>query len=219
MSDQITAAQFHACDGVEDWRVLATSVAARFAICSLEEGALLVSQVARLGAGHACGTEVDMRPASVTVRLPFKDTGSPTGAHAALARAISVEARGLGLGAGDNPVQEVHLAIDAMSLPMVMPFWKAVLGYVSLGEEDLFDPEAAGPWIWFQQMDAPRPQRNRLHVDVYVPLELAPARIDAALAAGGRLVTSEHAPSWWVLADPEGNEACVATCMEFEGAS
>jgi 4a-hydroxytetrahydrobiopterin dehydratase len=24
-------------------------------------------------------------------------------------------------------------------------------------------------------------------------------------------VSDEHAPSWWVLADAEGNEACVAT--------
>jgi 4a-hydroxytetrahydrobiopterin dehydratase len=24
-------------------------------------------------------------------------------------------------------------------------------------------------------------------------------------------VTDEYAPSWWVLADAEGNEACVAT--------
>lgn len=32
-------------------------------------------------------------------------------------------------------------------------------------------------------------------------------------AAGGRLLTDEHAPSFWVLADGEGNEACVCTAM------
>jgi 4a-hydroxytetrahydrobiopterin dehydratase len=26
------------------------------------------------------------------------------------------------------------------------------------------------------------------------------------------------APSWWVLADPEGNEACVATWIGTDGA-
>jgi 4a-hydroxytetrahydrobiopterin dehydratase len=31
------------------------------------------------------------------------------------------------------------------------------------------------------------------------------------LAAGGLLVTDAHAPSWWVLADAEGNELCVCT--------
>ena len=29
--------------------------------------------------------------------------------------------------------------------------------------------------------------------------------------AGGRLVSDKHAPSWWTLADAEGNEADVAT--------
>jgi 4a-hydroxytetrahydrobiopterin dehydratase len=62
-------------------------------------------------------------------------------------------------------------------------------------------------------MDAPRPQRNRIHIDVWVPHDQAEARVAAAIAAGGRLVTDKHAPSWWVLADAEGNEACVATAM------
>jgi 4a-hydroxytetrahydrobiopterin dehydratase len=58
-------------------------------------------------------------------------------------------------------------------------------------------------------MDPPRRERGRFHLDVYVPAEQAPARVEACLAAGGRLVTDAHAPSWWVLADPEGNELCV----------
>ena len=70
-----------------------------------------------------------------------------------------------------------------------------------------------GPSFWFQRMDAPRPQRNRIHIDVWVPHDQAEARIAAAIAAGGHLVTDQHAPSWWVLADAEGNEACVATWM------
>ena len=60
-------------------------------------------------------------------------------------------------------------------------------------------------------MDAPRPQRNRIHIDVDVPAEGAAARIDAALAAGGRLLSDRRAPAYWVLADPEGNEACICT--------
>jgi 4a-hydroxytetrahydrobiopterin dehydratase len=59
-------------------------------------------------------------------------------------------------------------------------------------------------------MDAARPQRNRIHIDVYLPVEQAEARIAAALAAGGYLVSDEHAPEWWTLADAEGNEVDVA---------
>ena len=40
--------------------------------------------------------------------------------------------------------------------------------------------------------------------------------IAAALAAGGHLVSAAQAPMWWVLADPEGNEACVATWVGRE---
>jgi 4a-hydroxytetrahydrobiopterin dehydratase len=73
------------------------------------------------------------------------------------------------------------------------------------------DPVGAGPAVWFQQMDAPRPQRNRIHLDVSVPAGQARPRIDAALAAGGRLINDQQAPAFWVLADPEGNEACIST--------
>jgi len=46
---------------------------------------------------------------------------------------------------------------------------------------------------------------------VSVPHDVAEERVRAALAAGGRLVSDANAPAWWVLADPEGNEACVTT--------
>ena len=73
------------------------------------------------------------------------------------------------------------------------------------------DPYGRAPAFWFQQMDAPRPQRNRIHVDVTVPHDVAEQRITAALAAGGTLVSDKAAPAFWVLADPEGNEACICT--------
>jgi 4a-hydroxytetrahydrobiopterin dehydratase len=122
----------------------------------------------------------------------------------------------LGVSADPSAVQTVQFTIDALVGPKVMPFWRAVLDYRERGDspdEDLVDPRSRGPSFWFQQMDAPRPQRNRIHVDVWVPHDQAEARVAAAIAAGGHLVTDQHAPSWWVLADEEGNEACVATWM------
>jgi 4a-hydroxytetrahydrobiopterin dehydratase len=58
-------------------------------------------------------------------------------------------------------------------------------------------------------MDPPRHGRNRIHLDVDVPEAAMAERRDAALAAGGRLLDDSHDPQWWVLADPEGNEACI----------
>jgi 4a-hydroxytetrahydrobiopterin dehydratase len=89
-----------------------------------------------------------------------------------------------------------------------------VLGYQERGDtpdEDLVDPHGRGASIWFQRMDAPRPQRNRIHIDLWVPHDQAEARVAAALAMGGHLVTDQFAPTWWTLADAEGNEVDVAT--------
>jgi len=132
-----------------------------------------------------------------------------------LARQISAAARALGAPADPSAVQTVQVTIDALVGPEVLPFWRAVLGYRDRGDSpaDLIDPHGRGPLLWFQQLDARRPQRNRIHLDVWVPHDQAEARVAAAIAAGGHLVTDAHAPAWWVLADAEGNEACVATPM------
>ena len=111
-----------------------------------------------------------------------------------------------------------EVAIDAMDIDLVRPFWAAVLGYVDESPHEpgdvvraIRDPAGVGPDYWFQQMDEPRPQRNRIHIDVTVPHDEVDERIAAALAAGGRLVSDAWARAFWVLADPEGNEACLCT--------
>jgi 4a-hydroxytetrahydrobiopterin dehydratase len=63
-------------------------------------------------------------------------------------------------------------------------------------------------------MRQPRPDGGgSIHVAVWVPYDQAGPRIAAALAAGGRMVREEFAPSWWTLADPAGNEVDIATAM------
>jgi len=76
------------------------------------------------------------------------------------------------------------------------------------------DPSDGGPSLWFQQMDEPRTQRNRIHLDLTVPHDDAVARVEAALAAGGRLVSDDRARAFWILADSEGNEVCVCTWQD-----
>jgi 4a-hydroxytetrahydrobiopterin dehydratase len=63
-------------------------------------------------------------------------------------------------------------------------------------------------------MDAPRPQRNRIHLDVTVSHDEADGRIAAALAVGGTMINDRAARAFWVLADAEGNEVCICTWQD-----
>jgi 4a-hydroxytetrahydrobiopterin dehydratase len=216
--DGITVRQFHQAEGVEDWRVVGDGACAWFGTGSFAAGARLVGAMAELAGLGDHQPDVDLRHDGVTVRL-LTVTGDWYGLSERdleLARRISALAREQGVPADPSMVQSVQVSIDALVGADVLPFWRAVLGYEyrpDSPDEDLVDPRGRGPSFWFQRMDAPRPQRNRIHIDVWVPYEQAEARVAAAVAAGGRLLTDEHAPAWWVLADPEGNEVCVATSM------
>ncbi|GAA4992466.1 VOC family protein [Kitasatospora paranensis] len=172
---------------------------------------------------------VDVRPDRVVLTLQSSDEAAVTARDIALARRISATAAasgtptGPGIGApAPRSVQLLEIAIDALDIAGIRPFWKAVLGCTDEAGADgpqdpLVDPVGQGPALWFQQMDGPRAQRNRIHLDVSVPHDQAPRRIGTALAAGGRLVSATRAPAFWVLADAEGNEVCVTTWQGRDG--
>jgi 4a-hydroxytetrahydrobiopterin dehydratase len=209
MSERISRQRFHEVG----WRVVRDDACAHFPTDSFAAGIALVDAVGRLADAAGHHPDVDLRPDGVTVRLRTLASDQSSwlsDQDVELAGQISAAARELGISAEPTLLQNVQIAIDALVIPDVLPFWRAVLGYEQFGDEDLIDPRFEGPPVWFQQMDAPRPQRNRIHIDLYVPVDQAQPRIAAAIAAGGHLVNAEHAPEWWTLADAEGNEVDVA---------
>jgi 4a-hydroxytetrahydrobiopterin dehydratase len=210
MSGSIAQARFHQVD----WRVLAYAACSHFRTRSLAEGVVLSEAIARLAEATSRRPHVDLRSKGITVRLYVDERGELSEGDVALATAISSVARELGIPVDLTGLQQFQIAIDALVIPDVMPFWEAVLGYLHIADI-LVDPRFEGPTFWFQQMDAPRQQRNRIHIDLYLPEDQARARIDAAVAAGGRIVNDAHAPEWWTLADPEGNEVDVAPWPDF----
>ena len=205
MMEPIAPSRFHDLD----WRVLAYAACTHFRTSSFAEGARVAEAIGRLADGSGALPDLELRSNGLTVRLTVNEMGLLTEQDLSLAGAISAAARDLGVAVDLSHVQMIQIAIDALVIPEVMRFWEAVLGYRAFGDV-LVDPPFEGPTVWFQQMDAPRPQRNRIHVDLYLPQDQAEARIAAALAAGGRIVNDDHAPDWWTLADPEGNEVDVA---------
>jgi 4a-hydroxytetrahydrobiopterin dehydratase len=184
MTDRVTGKQFDESPGVEDWRALwgGGFACTHFQTGSFSTGAALVHAISELTAAANHHVDVDLRPEGATVRLFTYDPGGLSNHDAELARQISAAARKLGVSADPSGVQHVQVSIDALVTAEVRPFWRAVLSYQTVGDEDLLDPHRCGPPFSFQQMDAPRPQRNRIHIDVYVPRDQAEARIAAALA-------------------------------------
>jgi len=218
LSDHISPKDFYQSDGVEDWRIVGSDGAcAYFRTGSVAAAARLVQAIGEVPGIDDHRVAIDVRNDAVTVSLITVEDAymGMSRRDVDLARRISAAARKLGLAADPSEVQSFLVIPGAPDIKKVMPFWQAVLGYRPRSdspEEDLVDPHGRGPGFWFEKMAEPRPGGSgAIHVAVWVPREQAEARVAAALAAGGRMVRDDFAPSWWTLADAVGNEADVAT--------
>jgi pterin-4a-carbinolamine dehydratase len=203
----LTPQQFEEADGTGDWRALNAGADAWFDAGSHSAGAGFVKRVAELAEAAGHHPDVDVRATGVHLRLFSHDVSQLTDRDVALAREISAAAAGLGLRADPAAVQRMQIAIDTMDAAAVVPFWQAALRFERLADDRLVDPLGRQPRLWFQEMDAPRPLRNRIHIDAGSPWDLVADKVDALLAAGGR-ITYEN--KWWrTIADAEGNEVDV----------
>lgn len=189
-----------------------------YPVASPARAAELAALVAGLSDDVGLPLLVDLRPDGVTIdtgKDQWEDERFPE-----LARQVQAAARGMGLTADPTGLRFVQIGIDAVDIPTVRGFWRAVLGYEYDPRQpvtDIYDPRRLNLPVFFQQMngseEARRRQRNRIHVDVIVPDDHVRTRIDAAVAAGGRIVYDAEAPEFWTLADPEGNEVDIAVAV------
>ena len=214
----VTPADFHAVEGLDDWRVVVRIAEARFRAPSFPAAGQLVAAIADAAEAADHHPDVSLTyPGVVRVALTTHAIDGLSSHDVDLAHHISQLATDAGATAEPMAAQVVEIAIDTMDADRIRPFWAAVLDYREQPDGSLSDPRGFGSPVWFQQMDEPRTERNRFHLDVSVPHDLAPQRLDAALAAGGTLVTDEHARAFWVLADAEGNEVCICTWQDRSG--
>lgn len=197
--------------GLDDWQVLRGELHAWFATDGLSAGVRFAARLAEAADAANHHPDLTVSYPRVGVVLTTHDAGGLTAKDVDMARTISGIAAEAGVHAEPGRAQMVEIGIDALDIGTVRAFWAAVTGMTPDGDDALVDPTGALPPIWFQQMDAPRPQRNRVHLDVIVGVEAAEGRVAAAVRAGGTLLDETHAPAFWVLADAEGNEACVCT--------
>lgn len=200
--------EFLSADGIEDWAILHGGPTAVFRVGSLEEAARLAAAVAEVD-GLEPRTILTAAADRLTVKLTREMWGTEA-QHVEVARAISAVAREHGAVADTSAVQEVQVAIAAKPDAIDLPFWRAVLGYAPMHEDNCIDPSGQGSTVWMQELSPDKPLRHAMHVDVSVPRDIAEQRLAAAVEAGGRIVDESEAPAAWILADRAGNKVCIA---------
>jgi 4a-hydroxytetrahydrobiopterin dehydratase len=200
---------FLAAAGVEDWVVLHGGAMAVFRVDSLHGALRLAQAVAQVPGVEGSGALLTVADDHLSVRLT-RGVFRLEESHIDIARAVSATARTLGAVAERALAQEVQVAIAARPDAIDVGFWRVVLGYAPLAEDNAVDPLGHGSTVWMQALDPSKPLRHAMHVDVSVAREQAEARVAAALAAGGRIIHDADAPEGWILADSAGNRVCIA---------
>ncbi|MET0839739.1 MAG: 4a-hydroxytetrahydrobiopterin dehydratase [Marmoricola sp.] len=199
-------------EGLDDWRWVLNKLVARFDTGDFNAGTALVTQIAEAADEANHHPDVDLRYPHVTVTLISHDVEGITPRDVRLARRISELAAAAGVAATQAP-DVLEFALDTPDGSALRPFYAALLGYQPHPDydDDLRDGADRTPNIWFQGSDSTAPDRQRWHLDVSVPAEVAEERLQAVLEAGGTLVDDERAPAFWVVADADGNRSCICT--------
>ena len=203
--------------GTADWAAVFSAMAC-YRITSPTQQRELAAAAAALAGDMGFPMLVDLRPGLVVI-----DSGKDqwdADAHGLeldftdLAGKLQTAARELGATADPGLPRFTQLFLDAADVAAVRAFWVAALGYTHdrrAGVSDIQDPRRLNPVLVFQELDASeterRRQRNRIHVELAVPSDLAQTRLATAVAAGGRLL--DESADRWRLADPEGNEVVI----------
>ncbi len=207
---------FLAAENVGDWVLLHGGATAVFSVSSLGDAARLADAVAHVPGIEGAGMLITIADDQLTVRLT-RGIFQLERQHVDLARAVSTVARRHRAVADRTRAQEVSLAIAAHPGSVDVGFWRAVLGYAELADDNAVDPLGHGSTVWMQDLDEAKPLRHAMHVDVSVAREHIQTRLAAALAAGGRIVHHWNAPEAWTLADRAGNRVCI--CAWPDGAA
>jgi hypothetical protein len=205
--------------GTADWHAVFSAMAC-YRTTSPAQQRDLIATAARLADNTGFPLLVDLRPGLVII-----DSGKDqweADAHGleldftGLAENLQTAARELGATADPGLPRFAQLFVDAADVAIVRAFWVAALGYTHdrrAEVTDIHDPRRLNPELVFQELDAAeterRQQRNRIHLELAVPTDLARTRLATIVAAGGLLL--DESEDRWRLADPEGNELVIVS--------
>ncbi len=200
--------QFLKADDLPDWVVLHGGPTAVFHTKSLADAARLAAAITQLDELNNSNAHISLVSSALTIRLT-REVWKTESRHIELAREISKIAKQHGAIAEPHRVQEVQIAIAAKPDAMNLEFWRAILGYEPMQEDNAVDPLATGSTVWMQEIDQKKSLRHAMHIDVSVSKDQAELRLAKALAAGGVVIDDSEAPGFWILADASGNKVCL----------
>lgn len=194
------------------WREVNGMLCTRLITSGFEESLRLVDDIATAADEANHHPDIDLRYGWVGLRMVSHDVGGITSRDIQLAGVISRLADDREVEHAPQVPTAMTVGINTSDPDAIRDFWAALTGHAPAPHDStsLPSPDGQMPEIWFQVTDEPG-EGGPFHLDVYVPHDIAQERVDAVVAAGGRLVTDEYAPAWWVLADADGNRACVCT--------
>ena len=209
--------------GLEDWRLLAGRLKARFTPADYATGLELAARIGAAAQDADHHPELTLTYTDVVLTLASHDVGGVTSRDLRMARRISGIARELGVRADVAGLTQLELALDTARGAAQARIYAALFGADVTGDGDLADPSGQTPSMWWQGPEGeastgehalPAPEvEQRWHLDVWVAPEEAEARLQASLDAGATLLSDASAPSFWVIEDADGNRACVCTAL------
>ena len=215
---KLTADEVREAPGLDDWRHLLTGIRARFRTGDFASGLALVDRIGAAAEEANHHPDISLTYPEVIVTLASHDVGGITSRDLDLARQISGFAADLGAGADTSGLTQLEPGLDTSAPEGLGAFYAALLGG-EVTNGDPVDPSGQVPGLWFQGPGeagevSPLPQQDheqRWHLDVWVPHDEGERRLQAVLDAGGTLVSDAEAPSFWVVADADGNRSCICT--------
>ena len=114
----------------------------------------------------------------------------------------------------ENGDVRIEFTLDCTDLDRMTRFWRDAVGFVVVGviEGRYVSLRSHDVALTLQQVEEPKTVKNRMHLDLLVDdVELEVSRLEDLGAT--RLTPTareEFGQTWFVLADPEGNEFCLA---------
>lgn len=215
---QITPAQ--AQQHLPDWTVvdgrLELSVRAKNFVQAIE----FVNRFAEVAEEQDHHPDFEIRYNTIRMRVVSHDVGGLSNRDLKFAAAVDELIEEFELKRQPEKITRTQLVLVTPNIGRIKPFWKAVFDFKDGDDDQLVDRSDVLPPVRFQQFpeatvpaDDARPTGGlgSAHLDVFVPAQLAKARLQAAIEAGGKLLNDANAPRAWELSDMDGNRVFLRT--------